>query len=263
MGSRLAVLAALIAIAVARPAAADKAGDLVKRGLAAYKAGKYAAAADALEKAYRIDPKPDTLFAWAQAERLLGDCEAAIPLYKKLLDQTPDLNGGRLVRENLALCEPAEPEPEKEKEKAKEAPPPPPPPEEHEVKPEPEPDPEPIRTPPQPAKVIEHRGAGGAAIAMIAAGTAGVGVGVGFFIASGNSADAADHARTVEDYDRLQSRADSQRTISFIAGGAGVALVATGIVLAIRHSGTHETTAPAVSITPTPGGATVFVRGGF
>jgi tetratricopeptide (TPR) repeat protein len=225
-------------------AAADAAGDLVKRGLADYKAGKYAAAATSLEKAYNLDPKPETLFAWAQAERLLGDCEAAIPLYKKLLQETSDLNGGRLVRENLALCEPPEPEPKVE-----------PAPEPEPVRePEPEVRPEPLPAPP--AKVIEHRGPGGLAIALIAAGTLGIGVGGGFFIASNASADAAGRARTIEDYDDLRARADSQRTISLVAGGAGAALLAVGIVQAIRHSGPHESK---IGIAPAPGGASVWV----
>jgi tetratricopeptide (TPR) repeat protein len=249
VGSRLAVLAAVIGIAIAAPrvASADAASDLVKRGLAEYKAGKYAASAATLEKAYKLDPKPETLFAWAQAERLLGDCEAAIPLYKKLLEQTADLNAGKLVRENLALCEP-EPAPEPAVVE-------PPAPEPEPVR-EPEARPEPL--PPPPAKIIEHRGPGGLAISLIAAGALGIGVGGGFFIASNASADAAGRARTVEDYEDLRAKADSQRTISLVAGGAGVALLAVGIVQAIRHAGPHEVE-PTVGVAPAPGGASVWV----
>lgn len=46
----------------------------------------YAGAADEFSIAYALAPRVDTLFAWAQAERLAGDFDAALELYERLLD---------------------------------------------------------------------------------------------------------------------------------------------------------------------------------
>lgn len=46
----------------------------------------YQGAADELEQAYGLNPEVDTLFAWAQAERLAGDYAESLRLYALLLD---------------------------------------------------------------------------------------------------------------------------------------------------------------------------------
>ena len=253
MGSRLAVLAAVVGLgagtAVAQPKNKE-AAELHKTGIAAYKAKKYAEAASAFERSYRLDASPDTLFAWAQAERLLGDCDTAIPLYKKLLEQTSDLNGGRLVRENLALCEPAAKPPEKD--------------------PKPEPKPakpaklEPEREPP-PAKVTtitKTSGTDGLTVALFAGGTLAVGASVAFFLASSSTADAAADARTYDDYRRLNDKADTQRAIAIGAGAGGAVLVGLGVFRVVtKKSTTTETTD--VGITTTGGRTTFWVTGSF
>src|SRR5687768_10961653 len=72
-----------------------------------YQAGEYAAAAEMLRKAHELEPGRPTLFAWAQAERMSGDCEAAAPLYRRLLDDDPPAEQAKAVRQVLALCEEA------------------------------------------------------------------------------------------------------------------------------------------------------------
>src|SRR5688572_3056011 len=90
---RSAALALAVVLVVARPAAADpvrgmkpEAKKHFDAGLAAYADKDYQRAADELAAGHAVDPHPDFLFPWAQAERLSGDCAAAVPLYRKVLD---------------------------------------------------------------------------------------------------------------------------------------------------------------------------------
>src|SRR5262249_43601854 len=73
VGSKLPVLAAIQVMLLATAASADQAGDLFKAGIDHYKAGKYTEAVTELSKSYKLDPKPEALFALAQAERLAGN----------------------------------------------------------------------------------------------------------------------------------------------------------------------------------------------
>ena len=57
-----------------------------ERAAELYNQEDYAGAADEFEQAYELNPQVDTLFAWAQAERLAGDFSAAAELYQRLLD---------------------------------------------------------------------------------------------------------------------------------------------------------------------------------
>src|SRR5262245_114823 len=78
----------------------------------------YATASDRLERAYLIEPPPELLYPWAQAERNLDHCESAIDLYQKYIDTDP---GERMVataqqniercQEQLAASKPEEPPP--------------------------------------------------------------------------------------------------------------------------------------------------------
>jgi hypothetical protein len=76
------VLASAPAVAAPKGAAAKKQFD---RGVKAYTAGDFTAAADAMSTSYELEKDPETLFAWAQAERKLEDCAKAVDLYNELL----------------------------------------------------------------------------------------------------------------------------------------------------------------------------------
>lgn len=56
-----------------------------ERAAELYSAEDYAGAAAEFEQAYGLDPRIDTLFAWAQAERLAGDLGESARLYEELL----------------------------------------------------------------------------------------------------------------------------------------------------------------------------------
>jgi hypothetical protein len=74
------------------------------RGVAAYGKGDYADAAAALSESYAREGDPETLFAWAQAERKLGHCSNAVELYNTLLAfDLPDENK-KVVQAQLAEC---------------------------------------------------------------------------------------------------------------------------------------------------------------
>lgn len=108
-GSWRVAIAAVAVFAVSRGALAqtaptvsetDRAKVLYAAGAAAYAAGNFAAAAQALTEAYAIAPRPTVLFSLAQAERQLYTLERrasvlrdAIAHYRAYVEQTPQ--GGR------------------------------------------------------------------------------------------------------------------------------------------------------------------------
>src|SRR5258705_12879333 len=88
----LAVAATLLLAAApiaAQPVRAPGAKDHLDTGLALYDAGNYNAAVVELETAYRLDPQPQLIFAIAQAKRLGGHCDEALPMYARYLATEP------------------------------------------------------------------------------------------------------------------------------------------------------------------------------
>ncbi|MBI5479597.1 MAG: hypothetical protein HY906_12105 [Deltaproteobacteria bacterium] len=65
----------------------------------------YGQAAEALRAAHRVDPQPRFLYALAQAERLRGDCRAAIRAYADFLATSPPDWQARPARQNIARCQ--------------------------------------------------------------------------------------------------------------------------------------------------------------
>ena len=245
MGSKLALLAAQLIAATlfVRGAAADtKARELYKRGINEYKAQKYRESATTLKQSYELDPKPDALFALAQAERLDGDCPAAIGHYKQLLESTTDLPTAKAVQSNLALCEP-----EPEEKPAPQAAPPPPPP-------------SPPRTITR-TVVREVRRSDKLATLLFAGGMLGLGAGGGLYLASINNREAAARAFTLDDHEQLADRADIQRLASFAAGGAGAVLIGVAIVRWATGGGASKATE--VTLAPSAHGTMLVVSSGW
>lgn len=245
MGSRLALLAAtqLIAAAVlSRDAAADaRRRDLYKRGIEEYKAQKYEAAAATLKEAYALDPKPNTLFALAQAERLAGRCPDARAHYKELLESTTEIATAKAVQTNLELCG-AEPAPPVARE------------------PETTPDPTP-RTITETRTVVREVGrTDKLATLLVAGGMLGLGAGGGLYLASTSSRADADRALTLDDHARISDRADLQRIASFAAVGAGVAMIGVAVV---RWVTSGEAKATEVTLAPSASGAMLMVSSGW
>jgi tetratricopeptide (TPR) repeat protein len=246
MGSKLTVLALqLISIGAATSVSAQPAPELVKKGIEAYKAGRYEEAAQLLEAAYAEDPKPETLFALAQSERLSGKCDKAIPHYKALIAMTTDIAAAKAVQSNLSLC--PEPEPV--------APPPPAPVE------EPKPEPPPPPPPPPPKTIVrEVPRRDPLALALVGGGAFGMGISIGLLLRSSSARDDASHARTLDDATALYDRADRDRVIGFVVGGVSLAAVGYG-VFRLLHDDAVTTSEPTteVTITPTARGSLVTV----
>ena len=109
MSPRIAIVTAgLIAgLAVAHPVAAEPGpapSRLMEAGLAAYRAGDYGAAIAAFRAAHVADGRPSALFAMAQAERMSGDCAAAVADYDRFLATRPTERQADAAREMRARC---------------------------------------------------------------------------------------------------------------------------------------------------------------
>ncbi|MCA9707305.1 MAG: tetratricopeptide repeat protein, partial [Myxococcales bacterium] len=103
-------------------------------GKAAFAEQRYDDAAQSFERAYRRRPEPLLLFVWAQAERLAGRCEQAVPLYRRYLALGPPDDDVEVTRQAIEACGEDPDQPTE---------PPPAPDEDPEgVEPEPEPEPE-------------------------------------------------------------------------------------------------------------------------
>ncbi|MBC8073462.1 MAG: hypothetical protein IAG13_34395 [Deltaproteobacteria bacterium] len=75
----------------------------------------YAAASEKLEQAYLLEPAPELLYPWAQAERNLDRCASAIDLYEKYIETQPSARMVEAAQQNIDRCKEtlaaAEPEP--------------------------------------------------------------------------------------------------------------------------------------------------------
>lgn len=250
MGSRLALLAAvqlIAAAALAGDARADgRARDLYKRGIDEYKAQKYEQAAATLGQSYELDPKPEALFALAQAERLAGRCADARGHYKKLLDATTELATAKAVQSNLELCGPDPAEVAARR-----------------------PEPAPVAAPSPPRTITrtvvrEVRRSDKLASLLLASGMLGLGAGGGLYLAARDSRRDADRAATLDDHDRLYDRAGTERIAALAAGAAGVALIGAAAVR-WATAGTARTAeaGPEVTLAPSATGALVVLSAGW
>ncbi len=228
----------------------------LEQGLAAYSEKDWERAIREFRAGYDIDPRPDFLFAWAQAERLSGDCAAAIELYEKFIATHPSPEQADAAqqmsdrcRETVTQTRPA-PEPKKARE-----------PDEGEVVPRK------LRAAPAPSAGGERtwwKDGWGAGLA--GAGVVGVGLGVGLYVAASSSDDAADRAATYDEFAQRKDEAAGRRSFAALSLGAGAALLVAGGVryylVHRRESRSHDATGVALSFTP-GGGASLWVGGTF
>jgi tetratricopeptide (TPR) repeat protein len=188
-------------------ARADAAGELVKKGIEQFKAGKYSEASDTLKKAYDADGKPETLFALAQAERLAGDCPSAIEHYKEVTAKVSDLNVAKAVEQSLALC----PQPEPPKVEHRDDP----------VAPA-------VQLPPRVVeKTVVHEvtRTDKLAATFAAVGALSLGGAAGLYIAAEANDSAAQRAYTQPDFTTFEHRFTVERNAAIGAAVGGVALL--------------------------------------
>jgi len=225
---RIIALALCTTVAAAQPA--DDAKSLYDKGVAAYTDHDYAAAVQAFHDAYNAEARPEFLFAWAQAERLSGDCASAIVHYRKFLDGHPPAVQAEAAQQPLVRCERAladQPPPPT----AVAAPPPPPPP-----APTPTPTPTPLAPPPPPPPP-RHFYQDALGDALVAGGIVAAGVGVGLLAAAGSP----DAATTWSDFQMRHDSAVTRQRFGAIALGVGAALIAGGVTHWVLWSQGGET----------------------
>ena len=216
------------------------------RGVAAYKKNSYEAASAALAKSFELEADPDTLFAWAQAERKLDHCEKALELYEKLLTFDLPAENKAAVQQKHDECNDVI-----GAKAAAAAPPVPatPPPAPAPIAPVEAPAPAPV---PMPVASSRAWYKDPIALTMLGAGVVGVGVGGAFLFSAKSAHDDVAHAATDSAARQLSDKAKSRSTIGLIAAGAGGALVIGGIVWIATHRSATES--PPVTAWLSPGG---------
>ena len=172
-------------------------------GLEAYRAGDYATASREFETAYKMDPVPTLLFTWAQAEREGGNCDKAMPLYKKYLYSDINKKQVEATREKMKLCD------------GKVSTPPPK---------QPEPTVVPTETRP---RWYENKLGGG----LTVAGVVGVGLGIVYFAKASGTRSDADKAMFLDDFKSGLDEATTERRIGAVSLTIGLGLIASGIAV--------------------------------
>ena len=101
----IALLCALLLSVLGATAAASPVDTLLERGLRSYAVGHYPEAIASFQRGYELQPRPEFLYALAQAQRMSGDCRGAVASYRAFLRTTPPERAAAPARQNLARCE--------------------------------------------------------------------------------------------------------------------------------------------------------------
>lgn len=258
LAATLSLLLAIVPVSVHAQGAAPINPDAkahLDKGSRHYEVQEYAEAIAEFKEAYKIDPRPEFLYALAQALRSSGDCRAAIRSYESFLRSLPPEKSAAVARENIERCKAeiaAEPAPV--------------------AQPTSEPVAQPTPTPivaaptgveegPPPPFYKDWTGN-----ALVIGGAVGVvGGGVLWMLGRGKVSDAND-AATYDDYVAASDGAktgETMQTVGVIAAGVGAGLVVGGILhYALVPRTSRE---PAVAVAPATSGegALVVVGGRF
>jgi len=216
---RAAILA--LALCVTSAAAASPAGELLERGLRSYAVGRYDEAIAAFQRGYELEARPDLLYALGQAQRMKGDCRAAVASYRAYLRTSPPERSAAPARQNLERCE---------RELASAPPPTPPPAPEPQPAVVPAPSPPPVVVAPAPARrrVRDDRAA------AVLAGVGGAAVVAGAVLWGVGEAGARSlaDATTYDQYAAHGADADAfgrERIAGIVTLGVGGALVVVAV----------------------------------
>jgi hypothetical protein len=233
----------------------------LRRGIEFYAEKQYELAIVEFRAGYALDPRPDFLFALAQAERLSGDCPSAVVYYRRYLTTNPGTNQAEAARVNMRRCTRAlESAPADKRERTTDAeldsaeqasePAPPPAP----------PAPLVVKAPaPAPAPWYSDK----IALSLLGSSAAALALGGGFWMAKSSAESAADSATSDVEYDQHLARARRNRTISLVGFGVGAALAAgTAYRLITRRTSASEERTH-LTAAPTSGGAAVVLLGSF
>jgi hypothetical protein len=100
------------------------------------------------------------------------------------------------------------------------------------------------------------------ALTLVGSGVVATGVGGGFLVSASSAHNDFMSAKTYNDAQQSLDQAQSRQTIGFIAAGAGIALVAGGVVWIFTHRDSAEQHAVTGWLAPGGGGG-LAVAGGF
>ncbi len=229
---------------------------LVSEAQILFSEGNFGEAARLIEKAYLIEPVPELLFPWAQAEREQGNCRAAIDLYGRLLEEIPEGRMADSARSNIALCEEEMPPEEAVVPMVEEDPL-----EEEYLEPEPEAKPEPVTKTDKPPKVKEwYKDPAGGVLTGL--GVVGVGAGAALLIVSNGTANGAPDAASLEDYNSQSDTAVTQRNAGAGVLSVGGALLVAGVIRYVLVAKKNKASATA-SVWTAPGSGGLVLSGRF
>ena len=191
----------------------------------------YGGAAKMLEKAYLVEPVPDLLYPWAQAERINGNCDVAIDLYQQFLDTGAEGKIAEAAQTNIDRCN------EELAESGAVVPTDDPLPEDDDLEeiideqPDPEPEPEPVkRTDDEPKSKPRAWYKDPAGGVLTGLGVVGVGAGVALIFVATGAAKGAPDADDHDDYFGERDRATGLRNGGAAALSIGSALLLGGII---------------------------------
>lgn len=242
------VIASLLASAHADRKISPAALVELERGEQLFRAKDYAAAIAAFEAGYALDPQSIFLYDKAQAQRLSGDCAAAIETYKAFLATRPPEHEAIRARKNIANCEATLPP-------SPATPPAPPVPV---VEPAPPAVVVSAALPAAPSSVAREERAwwhDRVGVTLATTGVIALGVGAGFAVAARTAAGDTAFASSVDEWSHHRAVWQRDRIIAGVAAGAGVALVT---LAAIRFS-VHDRT---VQVAATGGDGAGLAVGG-
>lgn len=246
---------ALLLLASAALADNPEAQSHVSKATAHYNLQEWTAAIDEYKAAYQLEPKNETLWGIAQAQRMSGDCRSATLSYRAFA-RGASANGAHAADELIKECQHTIEEQDKAAKAALEAPPPPP-------KPAAPPVSAPAAPPPAKAAEAPHRGPWvldplGDVLAVV--GVGGLAVGATFLIL-GDTAMARSTSNA--DYRAYHSAADAaavQQTIGVVGlvGGAVFASLAVWRFSAVASRNAKERNAlSGVAVSPAQHGGFV------
>ena len=255
------LLACLVLVAFARDAGAgpkETAKKHLETATQAHADGKFELALSELQKAYKLDPQPDLLYAIGQVYAKLGDCDEATAYYNKFLAASTDPAVKPAVEEAIASCKPAA---------AEDPPPVEPPPAEP-----PPAEPPGASEPPQQTAPVASTSLTVAARAespwykdvlgdaLVIGGVAATLGGVIVYRGAVSDLDAAEDSDDLARYQELVDHAKSRRTMSLVFIGGGAALVTAGVLRYLLRDPDSER---GVAIAPTHQGGVVTWGGRF
>jgi len=233
-------LLAFALLAVSAPVAADDApapaagGPTTDVGRARLLAGDTAFAANDFARAsteyaagYAAERWSGFLFAWAQSQRLRGDCPSAVELYDRFLATAPPPKIEQMARDALAACgdmstptvaptvTPTVRPDDTSLEKIELRPPPPP-------------------EPPFPHKL---------ALVLVGTGLATSAIGLTYYVRARGDGEDASRQATHQEAIALYERAQDRTLVARVTGGIGAALVIAGVVrFALNRPATESST---------------------